>query len=253
VTPALFVEETGPPDAPVVLLIHGSMDRSRSFGRVARSLDGDLRVVRYDRRGYGRSVATGGPFTMDAHVADAAGVLAGRRAVVVGHSYGGDVAIALAERHPELARAVGAWEAPMVWEPWWPGATAAGDALAAAGSGSGSAEAAERFMRRMIGDDRWEGLPERTRNARRAEGPALLGEIDDLRVGPPYRFDAVAVPVVAGCGTRSRRHHREAARRLAALAGTPLVEVDGADHGAHLTHPAQFAAFVRTVVAQAPD
>ena len=35
------------------------------------------------------------------------------------------------------------------------------------------AGAAERFMRRLIGDARWERLPQATREARRAEGPAL--------------------------------------------------------------------------------
>ena len=33
----------------------------------------------------------------------------------------------------------------------------------------------------MIGDERWEGLPERTREQRRAEGPALLAELRSIR------------------------------------------------------------------------
>ena len=43
---------------PLVVLVHGSMDRSASFIRTERHLDG-RHVVRYDRRGYGRSVETG--------------------------------------------------------------------------------------------------------------------------------------------------------------------------------------------------
>ena len=50
-------------------------------------------MLRYDRRGYARSRDVGGPFTMDAHVADLAALLDGRRAVVFGHSYGGNVAL----------------------------------------------------------------------------------------------------------------------------------------------------------------
>jgi pimeloyl-ACP methyl ester carboxylesterase len=247
--PELFVEEAGPAGAPVVLLVHGSMDRARTFAKVVRLLDRDLRVVRYDRRGYGRSLAGDSSFGMDAQVADAVAVLRSRRCVAVGHSYGGDVVLALAERVPSLVRAAGVWEPPMAWQGWWPASTAGGDAVAA----GDPAAAAERFMRRMIGDDRWEALPAATKAARRGEGVALVGELADLRSRPPYRFEAITVPLLAGCGTASRPHHREAARRVAVASGRPLVELDGADHGAHLSRPDEFAAFVRAAVALAPQ
>ena len=95
-----------PSDAPVVALVHGAMDRSAAMVLLSRRLDEQYRVLRYDRRGYARSRDAGGPFTIDAHVADLVALLDGRRAVVFGHSYGGNVALALAERHPELVRAV---------------------------------------------------------------------------------------------------------------------------------------------------
>ena len=41
-------------DGPLVVLVHGAMDRASSFGRVGRRLP-DVPLVRYDRRGYGRS------------------------------------------------------------------------------------------------------------------------------------------------------------------------------------------------------
>ena len=48
-------EAAGAPNAtPVVVLVHGSLDRSDSFARVLRRLD-DLHTVVYDRRGYHRS------------------------------------------------------------------------------------------------------------------------------------------------------------------------------------------------------
>ena len=61
---------------------------------------------------------------MDAQVADLVDVLAGRPAVVFGHSYGGNVALAAADRHPDLVRAVGVYETPLSWLDWWPGTTA---------------------------------------------------------------------------------------------------------------------------------
>ena len=133
------------------------MDRSAGMLKLSRRLDVDFRVLRYDRRGYGRSFPHDGPFTMDAQVDDLVGLLAGRRAVLVGHSYGGNVALATADRHPDLVAGVAVYETPLSWEPWWPGTTAGSIAVAAAGKPQ---EAAERFMRRMIGDQRWEALPE---------------------------------------------------------------------------------------------
>ena len=46
--------------------------------KLSRRLDADFRVLRYDRRGYGRSFPHAGPFTMDAQVSDLVGLLAGR-------------------------------------------------------------------------------------------------------------------------------------------------------------------------------
>jgi hypothetical protein len=49
-------------------------------------------------------------------------------------------------------------------------------------------------------------------------------------------------------GSRSKPHHRRAAEDLASAAGSgPPTEIEGAQHGAHLSHPAEFAAWVRSV------
>ena len=61
-----------------------------------------------------------GPFTMGAQVDDLVGLLGGRKAVLVGHSYGGNVAFATADHHPELVAGVAVYETPLSWEPWWP-------------------------------------------------------------------------------------------------------------------------------------
>lgn len=235
------------PGAPLVVLVHGSMDRSTSFAKLVRRL-GDLHVVRYDRRGYGNSVAAG-PADLDGHTGDLVDLLAGRPAVLVGHSLGGVVALAAAARAPGLVRAVLAYEAPMPWLPWWSERSAGSVVM----DDVDPAEAAERFMRRMIGDDRWARLPPSTRLQRRAEGPALVRELRSVRTGNrPYDLGAVKVPVVAACGSRSKPHHREAAHELGRTAvDGELVEVDGADHGVHLTHSEVFADLVRHTVGRA--
>ncbi len=198
---ALWAEEAGSAGDPLIVVIHGSMDRSTGMLKLSRRLDADFRVLRYDRRGYGRSFPHDGPFTMDVQVGDLVRLLAGRRAVLVGHSYGGDVALAAAEQHPELIAGVAVYETPLSWEPWWPGTTAGAIAVAAAGKPQ---EAAERFMRRMLGDERWEELPERTRETRLAEGVAMVEELADLRSHRPWIAENIAVPVVTAYGGRGR-------------------------------------------------
>lgn len=245
----LHVEETGPESAPLVALVHGSMDRAAGLLKAARRLDTDLRVLRYDRRGYARSSSLGPPHGIEQQVTDLVGLLSGRPAVVVGHSYGGVIALASAARHHDLVVAVGVYEPPLSWLATWPSGTAGGVAVGAASEGASAEEAAERFMRRIVGDRVWERLPEATRAERRAEGPALVGELADLRVQAPFDPADVRCPVLAARGERAAQHHRVGADTLAGWFGCDVQVISTAGHGAHASHPVEFAAFVRAVVA----
>jgi pimeloyl-ACP methyl ester carboxylesterase len=97
-TLAARVVGSGPP----VVLLHGQPGSAADWDRVVPLLADDLTVVVPDRPGYGR---TGGPAV--GFVANAAAVvdlldrLGLARAVVVGHSWGGGVAITVAGRHPD--------------------------------------------------------------------------------------------------------------------------------------------------------
>lgn len=247
----LWVEEAGPEDAPLVVLAHGSMDRSTSFAKVMRRLRDDLRVLTYDRRGYGRSVTVGGPFTMAQQVEDLFSVMADRVGVVVGHSYGGDLALAAAEARPDLVCGVGVFEPPMPWTDWWPTTSGGYSIVAQSRANEDPAEIAERFMRRMIGDERWERLPASTRAERRAEGPALIGEIVDLQAHAGFDPGAITVPVVVARGANGADHHRRSVEHLfSALPDPAMITIEEAGHGAHNSHPDEFAAFVRLVVAR---
>ena len=245
----IWSHEVGPHGAPPVVLIHGAMDRSAGMLKLSRKLDDSLRVVRYDRRGYGRSKPHPGPFTMVAHVDDVAGIIGGRRAVVFGHSYGGNVALALAQRHPELVRAVAVYEVPLSWLEWWPGASRRGSGL----TDGCAADAAERFMRRMIGDDRWETLSERVREERRSEGEAFVAEFTELVQRAPWRADGIAVPVVVMLGEFAREHQRRGSRHLAALLSPhDAVVIDDAGHNGPFTHPEAVAGVLRELESTAP-
>ncbi|MEY4339676.1 MAG: hypothetical protein RLZ14_1526 [Actinomycetota bacterium] len=234
----LDADEAGEPSAPLVALVHGTMDRAAGMLKLSRRLDRSYRVLRYDRRGYGRSTPHPGPFDIEHQVADLVSLLDGRSAVLVGHSFGGNVALAAADRFPHLVQGVVVYETPLSWEPWWPGTTAGGAAVASA---TDPAAAAEGFMRRLIGDERWEGLPERTRATRRAEGPAMVGELADIRARPPWSASRIGVPVAVGYGERARPHHRDGMSRLAGmLPDATLVMLPGCAHSAPTTHPDLF-------------
>ncbi len=252
------VPEGAPSDSPLVVLVHGSLDRSASFARVVRRLD-DLHTVLYDRRGYHRSrevlpLNT----TLDGHVDDLLTVIAGRPAVVIGHSYGGDVALGAALRGggPSTILSVAAYEPPM---PWLPGYRSSGSSSATASRAAPSdgpddpGDAAERFFRRMVGDTAWERLSDVAKKARRADGPALEAELAAIRVAEaPFDVSAVSIPATFGCGENSASRHRYAVTWLVDhTPGAQLVRIPGASHGAHLTHPDGFADMVRKAVARA--
>jgi pimeloyl-ACP methyl ester carboxylesterase len=235
-------DASGPESARRVLLVHGSMDRSAGMLRLARQLDDEARVVRFDRRGYGRSTPHDGPFDMHEQVADAVAVMAdhddGRPWVLVGHSYGGNVVLSIAASDPDRVTGVAIYETPLSWEPWWPGSTAGAAAVAASNQPE---QAAERFMRRIIGDARWEALPERTRLTRLAEGKAMVAELADLRAHRPWEADAITVPVLAGYGERGAPHHRAAMEHVVAtLPDARLVQLDGCHHDAPMSDAPQF-------------
>lgn len=239
------------PAAPVVVLVHGTMDRAASFARVTARLP-DFRVVAYDRRGYGRSLVPGdAPASVDDHVEDLIEVITAtgdRPVVAVGHSLGGNLVLAAAHRRPALIASAVVYEAPLSWTPEWPEGTAGGLAAAA----DSPDEAAEAFMRRMLGDERWVRLPAATREARRAEGGALVAELRSLRERAPYDPTAIAIPVVVARGRDSAAHHRFSTEWLSArLPAVEMVVLDGAGHGGHASHPEEFERLIRRAVARA--
>jgi pimeloyl-ACP methyl ester carboxylesterase len=260
--PRLYVREMPPAsgaDGPLVVLVHGSMDRHRSFLRLRARLS-CCHVVIYDRRGYERSRVAGPPASGVAdHASDLAGVLAERPAVLLGHSYGGVLALALAAARPDLVRAAVVYEAPMPWTEWWDAPSAGGTGAARgpgrrrwAYEGMDEGDAAEAFVRRMIGDRRYERLSPSTRAEMRADGPALVRELTAIRLDPaPFDPASIKVPVVVGRGALTiERHVRGAAFLARSLANAELVVLDGADHGAHLSHSKALAGLVWRALAR---
>ncbi|HQU27109.1 MAG TPA: alpha/beta fold hydrolase [Acidimicrobiales bacterium] len=223
-----------------VVCVHGALDRAASFARLARRLD-DLGVVAYDRRGYqgSRDLGVG---SLDDHVDDLVRVVAAESrtgpVLVLGHSFGGLVAMGAALRAPESIALVVAYESPFPWLVRRPGAPAPAH--------DDPRREAERFFRRVVSDESWERLSERQRDSRRDDGPALRADLTALTGPRPFDPSALGVPVLyvyGGAGDVA--HYRALARALEDA--SPLVrsvEIPGAVHGAHLSSPDRLAAVV---------
>ena len=106
-----LVRETGLPDAPPIVLIHGWVyDSVETFSRLVPLLVDRFRVIMIDQRNYGGSSSLYEDYEIETvadEIAAVLDVLEVTRATVFGYSMGGMVAQALARRHPgHVERAV---------------------------------------------------------------------------------------------------------------------------------------------------
>jgi pimeloyl-ACP methyl ester carboxylesterase len=91
-------------DGPLLIAVHGITASAVSIQPLADRLAGDFRIVAPDLRGRGGSAALPGPYGMKAHAGDIVAILdhlGEARAVVLGESMGGYVAVQLAVSYPE--------------------------------------------------------------------------------------------------------------------------------------------------------
>jgi pimeloyl-ACP methyl ester carboxylesterase len=242
----LHVVVHGPADATTVVLVHGAPDRSGSFRRLLEQLR-DRHVVVYDRRGYGRSLSARPAAGMRDHANDLLDIVTrfDPPRVVVAHSFGSNPTMLAASLQPDAFAALGLWEPPMPWLPWWP--QLARD-IAATDDPEGQIEL---MYRQLMGEQRWHELPPDVRAQRRAEGHAFRSDMASELVAP-FDIAAVTVPAVVGYGGATSDAHVRGALLLAEqLPDAQLHWVDGVGHFAHRTHPAQFASFVEAAIARA--
>lgn len=106
----LHITSDGDPAGPPVLLLHGITSCTATWGWLVPDLvELGHRVLRLDFRGHGGSDRAPGEYHMAGYVADAAAVclqVADAPCIIIGHSLGGGTAAGLAQRHPDLVRAL---------------------------------------------------------------------------------------------------------------------------------------------------
>lgn len=246
-----------------MVLLHGQPGTGLDWQWVVPLLEADFTVVVPDRPGYG---ATGGPATGFAGNSAAVVRLLDRlgvdRAVVVGHSWAGGIAMAMASGHPErvaglvLVSSVApgedlGWEDRLLAAPVL-GEIIAGTAIGGVGLVLGSRRVQEVADRRLPARarDAVTALARLTRNRSPvwrsfvAEQRALIDELDDL-AGCLKRID---VPAVILHGDADHIVSPEASERLhGAIPGSVHRVLGGAGHLLPHDRPDAVADAVREV------
>ena len=105
----------------------------------------------------------------------------------------------------------------------------------------------EDFNRRTLGDERWERLPEATKELMRAEGAAFRADAGCQRE-VLFEPTDITAPLVIGAGSVTWEPHVGAWKRLAERAGAEYLEFEGAGHHAHIGFPDAFVAVLRRAV-----
>ena len=88
----------------VIVLLHGFLENSSMWSKVAKELSKTNRVICIDLLGHGKTGCLGYIHTMELMAETVAAVLnylKVRKSILIGHSMGGYVALAFAEKHPD--------------------------------------------------------------------------------------------------------------------------------------------------------
>jgi esterase len=229
----LYYEEHGQGDP--ILCIHGTSSAAMVWRPSAiEALSRLGRVIVYDRRGCTRSERPD-PYETSVvqHAEDAAALLDALEAtpaVVIGRSYGGEMAIELALRHLGSVRALVLLEAAAL--------TFDEEALAWAeqlradveeAAARDVASVAETFLRRVVGDEQWEAFPDPLRQMFVDNSPAILAEFR----GPWLEATAedlakIDVPTLLVAGEASPPAFRRVTERMAeAIPNSRTILVGG--------------------------
>src|SRR5215831_19017644 len=96
----IYYEECG--SGPAIALLHDGLLASSTWDHVWPQLCAEFHVIRYDRRGYGRSDSPKSPFSPTSDLRAALQHTNSKSALIVGNSSGGALAIDFALENPEM-------------------------------------------------------------------------------------------------------------------------------------------------------
>lgn len=233
-----------------VVLVHSSGMSGRQWRRLEAELEPRYRVVVPDLSGSGASPppASTEAFHFAEDVAALVDVLRASDDPVhlVGHSYGGLLALVIAAERPELVRSLAVYDPVAFGVVHDAHDEAALADLARSDDGTffddatgGDARWFRTFIDYWNGAGAWDALPPPTRDGFLAVGRKVFLEVRSLLHDrtPLATWAKIAVPALVLAGERSPLAARSVGTRLAAaLPRARLVTVAGAGHMGPLTH-----------------
>ena len=246
---AVFSSGRGRP----LIVVHGAAADHTTFRAVGPLFATRFGVHAIDRRGRGAS-GDRASYSIEREFNDVAAVIerlaaeSGRTVDVIGHSFGGRVALGAALRADSIGRLVVYEGAPPADEPYQaPGLRQRLERILA---DDGPAAMFETFLAEVIGMTPADIAAYRANPVwpdRVAAAPSILRELD-AESSPAAGLDAlgaVKIPVLQILGGDSRPAFRRATQALdERLAEGHVVVIEGAKHAAHHTHAPRFVAEV---------
>lgn len=250
-----------------LVLVHGSWGDATGWGFVVPALAESFRVLVYDRRGHSRSERPDTPGSVDEDGDDLAALLEAldlAPAHVLTNSYGGNIALRLATRRPDVVRSLSCHEPPL-----WSLLENDSESQAILQQGARSLEAvgariaegdhegaARQFVEEVaFGPGAWENeLPPEIRETFIRNAPTFLDELQDPN---QLRIDEAALgklelPVRLTQGSESPPTFPAVIDRLVAL--IPRVTrgtIEGAAHVPHMTTPDRYLEATKRAMQQA--
>lgn len=231
---------------PAVLLVHSGGFTSRQWRKLVELLSPDHNVLAPNLLGYGESGPwpNGKPFHYEQDLAHLESLLT-EPAHLVGHSYGGFLAVKLALKRPELVRSLALYEPvsfsildpvedadarsvlEQVKRTWDPDESGVDEAWLAG------------FVDWWNGSGSWLRLPEETRAAFRTMGWKVYQEVITLATDdtPPETYATISVPALFLGGEHSPLPERRVVEKLGATLPRGTAQIfTGMGHMGPISH-----------------
>jgi pimeloyl-ACP methyl ester carboxylesterase len=235
-----------------VILLHSSGSSGAQWRALSAQLSPRYRVVAPDLYGYGSTAPWpgNGAFSL-AHEAELVLALldqVGSPVHLVGHSYGGAVALRVARAHADRVRSLAVYE-PVAFHLLADRSeiTALAQDVARAVACGDYIGGFASFFDYWSGAGSWDAIPPAKRAAMAARLPKVALEFHAALTEPAHLadFEALAVPTMLLQGARSPRPTRRICELLAhVMPDARLITLNDAGHMAPLTHPDQVNALI---------
>jgi pimeloyl-ACP methyl ester carboxylesterase len=251
---SLQVREDGPHSGPPIVLIHRFAGSIHEWDEIVPELAKAHRVIRTDLLGHGGSEKPGSGYSIEgqarlvAAVLDKLGV---RKALVVGHSMGGDVAVALATARRDLVQRLVVIDANPEWRFFT------------------LPSSVERTLRPVIGQLQWQLAPDSmirksvqrefapgfrvpqhsVRDVRRMTYTSYTDSLEDFdryldAIPLNKRIAQLGMPILVLWGDHDQLVKPTALNDYRRVAGARIVMVAGAGHSAMIERPAESARLI---------